>query len=217
MASSGHFDPSQTYDGYRAVAILDTAGTECLAKGKDCFQHYNPQSSKCHYCFIGKKPFRRTGVSSSNIRRQRDVARWTSVGGPISVGGRPIYSSSEVPISRINTERVVKRIRGIADSTTYPDAEGSDELDGEEAVVVPHSVGHSSRNSSVQPLSNIFQSQVIPSTPRTFHSYYHSTLFTKYFSFQASLESSSKTITNPATQELTHNHLSTTPTCGQFQ
>ncbi|MBW0573861.1 hypothetical protein O181_113576 [Austropuccinia psidii MF-1] len=58
MASSGQFDPSQTYDGYRAVEILDPACTECLAKGKDCFQHYNPRSSKCHSCFIGKKPCR---------------------------------------------------------------------------------------------------------------------------------------------------------------
>ncbi|MBW0580156.1 hypothetical protein O181_119871, partial [Austropuccinia psidii MF-1] len=113
--------------------------------------------------------------------RQRDVVRWTNVGGPIPVGGRPIYSSSEVPISRINTEGVVKRIRRIADSPTDPDAEGSDELDGEEVEVVPHLVGHPSSNSSSQPLANRFQSQVIPSTPRTFHSYYNSSFFTKYF------------------------------------
>ncbi|MBW0555518.1 hypothetical protein O181_095233 [Austropuccinia psidii MF-1] len=202
MAFYGHFDPSQTYDGYRAVEILDPFCTECLAKGKDCFQHYNHQSSKCHYCFIGKKSCC-TRVSSSNVRRylwsrkdgpfgkefpvseaptpdgtsgffqltgsrKRDVARWTHVGGPIPVGGRPIYSSSEVPISRINTEGVVKRIRRISDSSTDPDAEGSDELDGEEVVVVPHPVGHSSSNSSAQPLANRFQNQVIPSTPRTF-------------------------------------------------
>ncbi|MBW0579329.1 hypothetical protein O181_119044 [Austropuccinia psidii MF-1] len=175
MASSGHFDPSQTYDGYRAF----------------------------HYCFIGKKLWRCTGEPSPNVRRylwsrkdgpfgkefpvseaptpdgtsgfsqltgsrQRDVARWTNVGGPIPVGGRPIYSSSEVPISRINTEGVVKRIRRIADSTTDTAAEGSDELDGEEVEVVPHLVGHPSSNSSAQPLANRFQSQVIPSTPRTF-------------------------------------------------
>ncbi|MBW0566489.1 hypothetical protein O181_106204, partial [Austropuccinia psidii MF-1] len=103
--------------------------------------------------------------------RQRDVARWTSVGGPIPVGGRPIYSSSEVPISRTNTEgvvKLVKRVRKIDDSPTDTDAEGSDELDGEEVQVVPHSVGHPSSNSSTQPLANRFQSQVIPSTPRTF-------------------------------------------------
>ncbi|MBW0583862.1 hypothetical protein O181_123577 [Austropuccinia psidii MF-1] len=99
MASSGHFVPSQIYDGYRAVEIIDPACTECLAK----------------------------------------------------VGGGPIYSSSEVPISRINTEVVVKRIRRIAYSSTDPDSEGSDELDGEEV-----------------PLSNRFQSQVLLSTPRTF-------------------------------------------------
>ncbi|MBW0567155.1 hypothetical protein O181_106870 [Austropuccinia psidii MF-1] len=203
MASSGHFDPSQTYDRYRAVEVLDPACSECLEKGKDCFQHYNPCSSKCHYCFIGKKPCHHTAAPSSNLRRcfwsrkdgpfgkelpvseeptpdgtsvfsqvtcsrQRDVARWTNVGGPIPVGGRPIYSNSEVPISRINTEGVVKRIRRIADSPTDPDAEGSDELDGEEVEVVPHLVAHPSSNSSAQPLANRIQSQVIPSTPRTF-------------------------------------------------
>ncbi|MBW0471670.1 hypothetical protein O181_011385 [Austropuccinia psidii MF-1] len=145
---------------------------------------------------------------------QRDVAMWTNDRGPIPVGGRPIYSSSEVPISRINTERVVKRIRRIADSPSDPDAEGSDELDGEEVVVFPHSVGHPSSNSSSQRLANRFQIQVIPSTPRTFHSHFHSTFFTKYLSCQAFLECSSKTITKPSTQEVTHNHLPTTVTCG---
>ncbi|MBW0589733.1 hypothetical protein O181_129448, partial [Austropuccinia psidii MF-1] len=170
MASSGNFDPSQTYDGLRAIEVLDPACTECLAKGKDCFQHYNPQLSKCHFCFIGKKPCCCTRLTSSNVRRhlwsrkdgpfgqefpipeeptpdatsgfsqltgrmQRDVERWTNVGGPIPLGGRPIYSSSEVPISRTNTDRVVKLVkkrRRIADSPSDPDAEGSDELDGEE-------------------------------------------------------------------------------------
>ncbi|MBW0558318.1 hypothetical protein O181_098033 [Austropuccinia psidii MF-1] len=186
MDSSGHFDPSQTYDRYKAVEVLDPACTECLARGKNCFQDYNPQYSKFHYCFIGKRPCHCTGVPTSNVRRylwshkdgpfgnelpvseaptpdgtsgyshltgsrQRDEARWTNVGGPIPIGGRPTYSSSEVPISRINTEGVVKRIRRIADSPTDPDAEGSDELDGEEV-----------------PFANRFQSEVIPSTPRTF-------------------------------------------------
>ncbi|MBW0516595.1 hypothetical protein O181_056310 [Austropuccinia psidii MF-1] len=203
MASLGDFDPSQTYDIYMAVEGLDTACTKCLAKGKDCFQHYNPQYSKCHYCFIGKKPccctwlqasnFRRyvwsrkdwpfgkefpvseaptphgtSGISNLTGSRQRNVARWTNVGVPIPVGGRPIYSSSEVPIPRINTEGVVKRIRRIADSPPDPDAEGSDDLDGEEVEVVPHSVGHQSSTSSSQPRSNRFHSHIIPSTPKPF-------------------------------------------------
>ncbi|MBW0525485.1 hypothetical protein O181_065200, partial [Austropuccinia psidii MF-1] len=69
MVSSGHFGPTQTYEGYKAVEVLDTACTECLAKGKDCFEHYNPRSSKFHYCFIGKKPCHRTGKQASNVRR----------------------------------------------------------------------------------------------------------------------------------------------------
>ncbi|MBW0467275.1 hypothetical protein O181_006990 [Austropuccinia psidii MF-1] len=203
MASFEHSDPSQTYDGYQAVEVLDASCTEFLAKGKDCFQQYNPQSSKCHYCYIGKKPCHCTRLQDSNVRRylwsgkdgpfgkefpvseaptpdgtsgfshltgsrQRDVVRWTNVGGPIKVGGRPIYSSSEVPNSRINTEGVVKRIRIIADSPPDPDDEGSDELDGEEVEVVPHLGGHQSSSSSSRPLANRFQSQAIPSTPRTF-------------------------------------------------
>ncbi|MBW0495161.1 hypothetical protein O181_034876 [Austropuccinia psidii MF-1] len=99
---------------------------------------------------------------------QRDVARLTNVGGPIPVGGRPIYSSSEVPISRINTERIVKRIRQIANSPPDTDAEGSDELDGEEVEVIPHSASHPSNISPSQPPAKRFQSQVIPCTPRNF-------------------------------------------------
>ncbi|MBW0571139.1 hypothetical protein O181_110854 [Austropuccinia psidii MF-1] len=41
-------------------------------------------------------------------------------------------------------------------------------MDGEEVEVVPHFVGHPSSNSCSQTLANRFQSQVIPSTPRTF-------------------------------------------------
>ncbi|MBW0565325.1 hypothetical protein O181_105040 [Austropuccinia psidii MF-1] len=179
MAPSANSDPSQTYDGYKAVEVLDPACTECLAKGKDCLQHKNPRSSKCHYCYIGRKPCCQAGRQASNVRRyllsrkdgpfgkefpvseaptsddtsgfsylngsrQRDVARWTNVGGPIPVGGRPMYSSSEVRISRINTEEVVQIIRTIADSPPDPDAEGSDEFDGQEFGVVPHFVGHQS-------------------------------------------------------------------------
>ncbi|MBW0571863.1 hypothetical protein O181_111578 [Austropuccinia psidii MF-1] len=90
-----------------------------------------------------------------------DVARWTNVGGSI-------YSSSEVPISRINTEGIVKIIRLIANSPPDPDAEGSDELDGEEAEVIPHSAGHPSNSSPSQLPAKRFQNQVIPSTPRNF-------------------------------------------------
>ncbi|MBW0533883.1 hypothetical protein O181_073598 [Austropuccinia psidii MF-1] len=169
MASSGHFNPTQAYDGYKEVEVIDPACTECLAKGNDCCERCNPRYSKCHYCFIRKKPCRRTGKKASNFRgylwskkdghfgkefsvseaptldgtsgyspltvsRQRDVARWTNVGGPIPVG----------------------------------EAEGSDKLDGEEVEVVPNSAGQPSNTSPSQPPAKRLQSQVIPSTPRTF-------------------------------------------------
>ncbi|MBW0470202.1 hypothetical protein O181_009917 [Austropuccinia psidii MF-1] len=139
MASSGHFDPSKTYDVYEAVEVLDPACTECFRKGKQCLQPYNTQSLKFHHCSFGKKPFQCPGALISNARqylwskkdgpfgrefpvseaptpdvtsgyfnltgsRQRDVARWTNFGRPIPVCGRQIYSSSEVPISRINSQ-----------------------------------------------------------------------------------------------------------------
>ncbi|MBW0551666.1 hypothetical protein O181_091381 [Austropuccinia psidii MF-1] len=69
-----------------------------------------------------------------------EVARWTNVGGLIPIGGRPIYYSSEVPISRINTE----------------------------VEVVLNSAGHQSSTSPSQPPAKRFQSQIIPSTPRNF-------------------------------------------------
>ncbi|MBW0511476.1 hypothetical protein O181_051191 [Austropuccinia psidii MF-1] len=203
MASSRHFDPSQTYDGYKEVEFLDTACTECLIKGKESFKHLNPKSSNCYFWFFGKKPCCCTGIPASHVKthlwskkdgpfgkefpvpeaptpdgtsgdsnltcsKHLEVARWTNVGGPIPIGGRPIYSSSEVPISRLNTEGVVKRIRLISDSPTNPDAEGSDELDGEKVEVLINSAGNQSGTSPPQPPVKRFQSQVIPSAPRNF-------------------------------------------------
>ncbi|MBW0480966.1 hypothetical protein O181_020681 [Austropuccinia psidii MF-1] len=90
-----------------------------------------------------------------------DVAMWTNFGGPI-------YSISEVPIFRINTESVVKLIRQIANSPPDPDAEGIDELDGEEIEVARNSSGHQSSTSPSHPPAQRFQHHIIPSTPRAF-------------------------------------------------
>ncbi|MBW0495750.1 hypothetical protein O181_035465 [Austropuccinia psidii MF-1] len=121
-----------------------------------------------HPVFEGPTPDGTSGYSNLTGSRQRNVARWTNVGGPIPVGGRPIYSRSAVPISRINTEGVVKPIRQISNSPPDLDAEGSDELDGEEVEFVNNPVGHQSSASPSQPPSTRFQSRLIASTPRNF-------------------------------------------------
>ncbi|MBW0483742.1 hypothetical protein O181_023457 [Austropuccinia psidii MF-1] len=173
MASSGHFDPGQTYDGYKAVEVLDPACTKCLAKQRDCFEHFNPKFSKYHFCFVGKKPCFCPGPMASNIR----IYLWSKKAGPfekelpISDGPTPDgtsgYSDS-VPISRINTEGVVKGIRRIANCPLDMDAEGSDELDGEEVEVVNNPGSHQSRTSPSQPPAKRLQSYLIPSKPRNF-------------------------------------------------
>ncbi|MBW0483388.1 hypothetical protein O181_023103 [Austropuccinia psidii MF-1] len=202
MASSGNFNPGHTYDAYKAVEVLDPSCTECLDKGKDCFQNFNPKSSKCHFCFVGKKacccsgplaskikrvlwsktdgpfgkelpvseaptPNSNSGYSNLTGSRKRDVARWKNVGGAIPVGGRPVYSSSEVPICRINNEGVVNRIKQISNSPPDPDPEVSDELDGEEVEVVHNSIGHQSSTSPSHPPAKIFQGHIIPRPPKT--------------------------------------------------
>ncbi|MBW0575229.1 hypothetical protein O181_114944 [Austropuccinia psidii MF-1] len=68
MASSGHFDPSQTYDGQKAVELLVAPCTESLMKGKQCFQHFNPRSSNYHYCFVGNEQYKSPVVPLSNIK-----------------------------------------------------------------------------------------------------------------------------------------------------
>ncbi|MBW0507814.1 hypothetical protein O181_047529 [Austropuccinia psidii MF-1] len=154
----------------------------CFVGKKPCYHPGLLASNVRRYLWRNKDgPFRKefpvseaptpdctSGYSSLTGSRQREVARWNNVGGPILVGGRPIYSSSEAPISRINTEGVVKRIRQITNSSPDPDSEGSDELDGEEVEVVHNSAGHQFSTSPSHPPARIFQSQIIPSTPRTF-------------------------------------------------
>ncbi|MBW0473369.1 hypothetical protein O181_013084 [Austropuccinia psidii MF-1] len=122
MASSGHFDPTQIYDSYKAVEVLDPACTECLPREKIVLNITIPDLHNSTTALMGRS---HAAILGSKLQMQ------TNVGGPIPVGCRPIYSSSEVPISRINTEGILKRIRQIADSPPDPDAKGSDELDGE--------------------------------------------------------------------------------------
>ncbi|MBW0471556.1 hypothetical protein O181_011271 [Austropuccinia psidii MF-1] len=74
--------------------------------------------------------------------------------GAIPTGGRPTYSISEVPISRINHQGVVKRIRRMADFPTN--------LDGEEVEFVHQTTGHFQDSSPSQSPSQNFHSQVIP-------------------------------------------------------
>ncbi|MBW0528446.1 hypothetical protein O181_068161 [Austropuccinia psidii MF-1] len=94
--------------------------------------------------------------------------RWTNDGGSIPTCGRPIYSSSEVPISRIKNQVIVKRTRIIAYFPTTPDGEGSDELDGEEVESVDQKAGQLQNSSPSNPPSGTLKSQIISSTPRNF-------------------------------------------------
>ncbi|MBW0478180.1 hypothetical protein O181_017895 [Austropuccinia psidii MF-1] len=77
------------------------------------------------------------------------MERWTNTGGPITVGGRPMHSSSAVPVSMIEKQGMVKWIRGIANLPTDLDAEGSDERNFQSVLspisssVPPPPSGHS--------------------------------------------------------------------------
>ncbi|MBW0579605.1 hypothetical protein O181_119320 [Austropuccinia psidii MF-1] len=77
MASFGHFDPSQTYDGYKEVEILDPACTECLMKGEEFLQNFNLKSSKCHF-FVGKKSCCYPEIPAPNVKRYL----WSNKDGP---------------------------------------------------------------------------------------------------------------------------------------
>ncbi|MBW0521977.1 hypothetical protein O181_061692 [Austropuccinia psidii MF-1] len=139
MASLGHFYPSQTYDGYKELEVLDPSLPQCFKKGKQFFQPYNPQSSKFHHCFVGMKPFQCPGAPASNTRKYL----WHKKDCPF---GR------EFPVSEAPT----------------PDATSGYSNCSEEVEVVPNSIAHQSSASPSKPASTRFQSQVIPSTPRNF-------------------------------------------------
>ncbi|MBW0531044.1 hypothetical protein O181_070759 [Austropuccinia psidii MF-1] len=68
-------------------------------------------------------------------------------------------------------------MRRTANSTPNPDSEGSDELDGEEVEVFPHSAGHPFNSSPSHPPAKRPQSHIIHNTPRNFQST-HATITT---------------------------------------
>ncbi|MBW0511384.1 hypothetical protein O181_051099 [Austropuccinia psidii MF-1] len=151
MASSGNFDPSQTYDGYKAVEGLDPDCTECLMKGRQCFQHYNPCSSKRYLWSkkdgsFGKEfPVTEAPTPDGTSGYCKFRGRWLD---------GPMLEGQFIPVQRFESQGLTTK--------------GCDEPDGEEVEVVLNSVGHQSSTSPSQHVSKIFQSQVIPSTPRSF-------------------------------------------------
>ncbi|MBW0482028.1 hypothetical protein O181_021743 [Austropuccinia psidii MF-1] len=163
----GHFDPSQIYDGYKAVEVLDPACTECLKKGRKFFQHYYLHSSKLHQLFVGKKPCQHPGAPPSNVRKSLWSRKDGSFGKefPVSKAPTPDGTSGYSNFKGSHNKDQQSRC---GDSPTNPDPEGSDELDGEEVEVVLNSVGHQSSTSPSQPAAKRFQIQVIPSSPRNF-------------------------------------------------
>ncbi|MBW0497106.1 hypothetical protein O181_036821 [Austropuccinia psidii MF-1] len=197
MAPSGHFDPGQTCDDYKAVEALMLLVLNVWPREKisSNISIQNIQTAisallgRSHVVILGQKltiseelygtkRMDLLGKSSQFLRALllivlqdiliRDVERWNNFGGPIPAGGRPIYSSSAVPISRINTEGVVKWRRQIANSACDLDAEGSDELDGEEVEVVKDHFGHQYSASTYHTPSKRFPSRFIHSIPRNF-------------------------------------------------
>ncbi|MBW0499612.1 hypothetical protein O181_039327 [Austropuccinia psidii MF-1] len=178
MTSSGHFDPVlgqgkrllPTFQPkiFKVPFLLCCSGPSSSNIRLFLWSKKDGPFGKELPVFAAPTPDGTSGYSDLTSSRKRDVTRWTNVGGPIPVGGRPIYSISEVPISRINTKGVVNRIRWISAFPPDPEAEGSDQLDDEEAEIVHNSICHPSSTSPSHPPSKRFQSHIIARTPRTF-------------------------------------------------
>ncbi|MBW0552908.1 hypothetical protein O181_092623 [Austropuccinia psidii MF-1] len=111
-------------------------------------------------------PFVRNG--SVTLSRKRDFQRCTNFGGAIPTSWRPIYFILKVPIFRINSQVVVKRIKRISDLETTPYGNGSDDLHCEEFEFVNQTIGQIQNSSPSHPPSRKFHIQLIPSTPRNF-------------------------------------------------
>ncbi|MBW0568041.1 hypothetical protein O181_107756 [Austropuccinia psidii MF-1] len=73
-----------------------------------------------------------------------------------------------IPFQNSPSQGVVKRIIQIANTPPDRDAEGSDDLDGEEVEVGLNYSGHNFSTSPSQPAAKIFQSQLVPIPPRNF-------------------------------------------------
>ncbi|MBW0563321.1 hypothetical protein O181_103036 [Austropuccinia psidii MF-1] len=157
MALSGHFDPSQTYDRYKSVEFLDPACTECLKKENSASSLIIPGILSAITVLLGRNLVNIHGFQFP-------------MSGGICGARRMVLLGQTSQLLRLLPLMVLQgipaRIRRTSNSPIDPNAEGSDELDGEEAEAAPNSIGHQSSTSPSQPSSKGFQSQVIPSTPR---------------------------------------------------
>ncbi|MBW0488744.1 hypothetical protein O181_028459 [Austropuccinia psidii MF-1] len=111
----------------------------------------------------------------------------------------PFTPVQRSPLPVFNSQGLVKIIRKIADSPTNPDAEESDELDGEDIEVIPKS-SHSQY-------------------PKKFSSYpvhYYSS-FTKSIHFQTFPGCTTEEISYSPAQKINNGNIPSTKACGQLQ
>ncbi|MBW0464382.1 hypothetical protein O181_004097 [Austropuccinia psidii MF-1] len=166
MPYYGFFEPAGVYDGYKADEVLDPSCTKFLTKGKSFFSTLKFMVLQVPPLLCWEEAFAMSTVRRFLLvtgSRQRDVQRWTNVGESIPTDGRPIYSSLEFLIFRIDNKGRVNSIRRISNFPTNPYGEGSNDVE-----VTNQNIGQLHNSSPYHPPSGTFQSHVIPSNPRNF-------------------------------------------------
>ncbi|MBW0546667.1 hypothetical protein O181_086382 [Austropuccinia psidii MF-1] len=143
MAPTQIWDINKTYNDLKSVRVIEPPCINCWKKGVPCVESVTARSTRCQFCNLGKR-----NCSQANYNFPDNTRRlWTS----IKKGGRfgleaPVDEppNSDATSGHSNSPTLVTRKDGrlgklkrnlVVQDENDTDAEGSDEIDGEELEI----------------------------------------------------------------------------------
>ncbi|MBW0540078.1 hypothetical protein O181_079793 [Austropuccinia psidii MF-1] len=123
MAPTEIWDIKKTYNGFKSVRVIEPPCVNCQRKGITCVESAIDRSTRCQFCNLGKR-----NCSQAHYRFPDNPRKlWSS----IKKGGR---FGLEAPVDEPPT---FDASSGHSNYEIDTDAEGSDEIDGEELEITP--------------------------------------------------------------------------------
>ncbi|MBW0527153.1 hypothetical protein O181_066868 [Austropuccinia psidii MF-1] len=169
MAPTEIWDINKFYNGFKSVRVIEPPGINCWKKGVPCVESATARSTRCQFCNLGK---RNCSQANHNFPYNPRILRSSIKKGGIfwleapvdepptsdATSGHsncnPIGVAPEAPILVTRKDGILGKLKRnlVVQDENDTDAEGSDEIDGEELDITTPIQKRSLQSTSLSPV-----------------------------------------------------------------
>ncbi|MBW0591366.1 hypothetical protein O181_131081 [Austropuccinia psidii MF-1] len=162
MAPTGIYDINKTNYGLKYVRAIETPCINCQKKGVPCVESATARSTRCQFCNLGKRNFSQANhrfpenprIFWGSIKKGRIFGLEAPVDEPPTSDATPGHSNSPevlILVTRKDGRLGKLKINLVVKDEIYTDAEGSDEIDGEELEITTPIQKRRIKSTSISP------------------------------------------------------------------